>query len=114
MQQQIGELRKQLGTERDGRRTGEARIASTSVMFNYVGNGGLPGIGHDNPFSDAGEMLMRSGATALSVILVAGAAVLPWALLLTLLLLLWRTGPIAYVRRWFVGKTKRDAAPSAE
>lgn len=87
---QIGSLRGQLGTERENRRTGEARIATTSVVFNYVGTGGLPGIGHQNPFSDAWTALLGSGGTLLSVVLVAGAAVLPWALLIGLIVFLFR------------------------
>ncbi len=90
MLKQIGSLRGQLGTERENRRTGEARIATTRVVFNYVGTGGLPGIGHQNPFSDAWTALLGSGGTLLSVVLVAGAAVLPWALLIGLIVFLFR------------------------
>lgn len=90
---QIGNLRGQLGSERESRRTGEGRIATTTVVFNYVGTGGLPGIGHQNPFSDAWTVLLGSGGTLLSVVLVAGAAILPWALLIALIFFLWRRRP---------------------
>ena len=90
LQKQIGELGKQLGTERGERRAGEARIASTSVVFNYTGTGGLPGIGHQNPFSNAWNTLLGSGGTLLSILLVAAAAILPWALLIGLVVFLWR------------------------
>lgn len=99
---QIAGLRGQIGDERASRRAGEAKIAMTSVVFNYVGNGGLPGIGHQNPFSNAWTTLLGSGGTLLSIILVAGAAILPWALLAALTIFLWRkfrrgrpTGPSA-------------------
>lgn len=111
LRRQIAELRNQLGDERESRRAGEARIASTSVVFNYVGTGGLPGIGHKNPFSDAWGTLLGSGGTLLSVVLVAGAAALPWALLVALLMLLWRTTPMAGVRRWFAGKSRPEVTP---
>lgn len=111
LRRQIAELRNQLGDERESRRAGETRIASTSVVFNYVGTGGLPGIGHENPFSDAWGTLLGSGGTLLSVVLVAGAAALPWALLVALLMLLWRTTPMAGVRRWFAGKSRPEVTP---
>jgi len=95
---QIAALKGQLGDERAARRQGEARIASTTVVFNYLGNGGLPGIGHKNPFADAGETLMLSGGTALSLVLTLGAAALPWVLLLVLILLLWRSPVMAGFR----------------
>ena len=79
-------------------------------MFNYLGNGGLPGIGNENPFSNAGETFMRSGGTALTLILTVGAAALPWALVLALLIALWRSNAMQGVRRRFGS----SAAPKAE
>lgn len=96
---QIGQLRGELGTERQSRRSGEARIAWTSVAFNYVSDGGLPGIGHENPFANAGETLMRSGSTALSFILTLGAALLPWGILAALFVAFWRSRFMRAVRR---------------
>lgn len=112
LQQQIAELRAGLDDERDTRRVGEAQLATTPMVFDYVGTGGLPGIGYGNPFRDAANMLVRSGGTALSFILVVGAAVLPWAALFTLLLFLWRTPPMARVRGWFAGKRGAVPAPA--
>lgn len=96
---QISQLRGQIGDERQSRRSGEARIAWTSVAFNYVSDGGLPGIGHENPFASAGETLMRSGSTALTFVLTLGAAILPWGLLLALLLAFWRSRFVSAVRQ---------------
>lgn len=96
---QISQLRGQLGDERQSRRTGEARIAWTSVAFNYVSDGGLPGIGHENPFANAGETLMRSGSTALKFVLTLGAAVLPWGILLALLIAFWRSRFVGAIRQ---------------
>jgi len=96
---QISQLRGQLGDERQSRRTGEARIAWTSVAFNYVSDGGLPGIGHENPFANAGETLMRSGSTALIFVLTLGAALLPWGILLALLIAFWRSRFVGAVRQ---------------
>jgi hypothetical protein len=101
----IASLRGQLDTERDGRRTGEARIATTRVVFNYVGTGGLPGIGHQNPFGNAWTTLLGSGGTLLSVVLVAGAAILPWALLIALIVFL--------IRRFRGGRPTEPPAPAA-
>jgi len=110
LQQQIAGLRQQLDGERETRRGGEVQLATTPMVFDYQGTGGLPGIGYGNPFSDAANMLIRSGGTLLSFVLVVGAAILPWALFFAGLLLLWRTPPVVAVRRWLVGKR---AAPSA-
>lgn len=114
LQRQIGNLRGEQRGEETTRRQGEARIASTTVVFDYRGTGGLPGIGHDNPFSSAGETFMRSGGTALTFILTAGAAILPWALVLALLIALWRSNAMQAVRRSFGdGKgTKPDTPPA--
>lgn len=96
---QISQLRGQLGDERQSRRAGEARIAWTSVAFNYVSDGGLPGIGHENPFANAGETLMRSGSTALTFVLTLGAAILPWGILIALLMVFWRSRLVSAVRQ---------------
>lgn len=95
---QISQLRGQVGEERQSRRTGEARIAWTSVAFNYVSDGGLPGIGHENPFANASETLVRSGSTALTFVLTLGAAILPWGILLALLVTVWRSRFVSAVR----------------
>ncbi len=108
---QIGQLRGQLGDERQSRRTGEARIAWTSVAFNYVSDGGLPGIGHENPFANAGETLMRSGSTALTFVLTLGAAILPWAILLGLLAAFWRSRFVSAVRQQ-LRSTRQNADPA--
>lgn len=111
---QIANLRGELRDGETERRSGEARIASTSVVFNYLGNGGLPGIGNDNPFSSAGETFMRSGGTALTLILTVGAAILPWALVLALLIALWRSNAMLGVRRRFggSGQPKGEVPPA--
>jgi hypothetical protein len=96
---QIGQLRGQLGDERQSRRKGEARIAWTSVAFNYISDGGLSGIGHENPFANAAETLMRSGSTALTFVLTLAAAILPWAILLALLTAFWRSRFVRAVRQ---------------
>lgn len=115
LQQQISMMRRQLDGERDTRRAGEAMLATTPMQFDYVGTGGLPGIGYGNPFSDALNMLVRSGSVMLSFLLVVGAAVLPWALLFGLLLAVWRTRPLLGVRQWLRGTaTPPEAAPPPE
>lgn len=96
---QITQLRGEIGNERQTRRSGEARIAWTSVAFNYASDGGLPGIGHENPFASASETLMRSGSTALSFVLTLGAALLPWGILLALFVAFWRSRFMLAVRQ---------------
>ncbi len=112
---QIGQLRGEIDGERQTRRSGEARIAWTSIAFNYVSDGGLPGIGHENPFASAGETLMRSGSTALSFALTLSAALLPWGILLALAVAFWRSRFMVAVRRQMRAKpgTNDPAAPPA-
>ena len=112
---QISQLRGQVGDERQNRRNGEARIAWTSVAFNYASDGGLPGIGHENPFASASETLMRSGSTALSFVLTLGAALLPWGILLALIVAFWRSRFMVAVRQQMRAKPRADdpAAPPA-
>ncbi|MGH6634521.1 DUF4349 domain-containing protein [Sphingopyxis sp.] len=113
LQHQIAGMRQQLDGERDTRRTGEATLATTPMQFDYVGTEGLPGIGYGNPFSDALNMLVHSGSVMLSFILVVGAAVLPWAALFAILLVIWRTVPARRLRKWLRGSGRRatDALP---
>jgi hypothetical protein len=108
---QISQLRGEVGTEREARRNGEARIAWTSVAFNYASDGGLPGIGHENPFASASETLVRSGSTALSFVLTLGAALLPWAILLGLILVFWRSRFMVAVRQQMAKPTAHDPSP---
>src|SRR3546814_15154350 len=82
-------------------------LATKQMEFDYVGTGGLPGIGYGNPFSDALNMLIRSGSVMLSFILVVGAAIIPWAALFLLLLMLWRTAPMRAIRKWFRSEERR-------
>ncbi|SEH18558.1 protein of unknown function [Sphingopyxis sp. YR583] len=112
---QISQVRGEITGERQARRNGEARIAWTSVAFNYASDGGLPGIGHENPFASAGETLMRSGGTALGFVLTLSAALLPWALLLGLVVAFWRSRFILAVRQQMRAKPGADdpAAPPA-
>lgn len=98
LQEQLAGLRERLAGERTMRRDGEARLAMTPMVFDYVGTGGLPGIGYGNPFSDAANMLLRSGSLLLSFMLVVGAALLPWVAAGALLLLLWRSMPMRALR----------------
>ena len=109
---QISQLRGELNDERQSRRTGEARIAWTSVAFNYASDGGLPGIGHENPFANAGETLMRSGSTALTFVLTLGAAILPWGVLLALVLAFWRSRFVRAVRQQ-LRSTRQASDPAA-
>lgn len=110
LQQQLAALREQIAGERDERQAGEAMLATTPMTFTYVGTGGLPGIGYGNPFSDALNMLVRSAGTLLSVVLVAGAALLPWAALFALALLAWRSAPVRRARQWLNGGERPVAA----
>jgi hypothetical protein len=107
--QRVSNLNGQTDQEQAKRRDGEARIASTSVAFRYTGNGGLPGIGHDNPFKNAGSTFLQSGGAALSLLLTVIATLLPWALVLALLIFIWRSGPVRRLRA--SGKAKSPVKP---
>ncbi len=113
LQDRAEELRKELDSEQDGRRQGEAQIAMTPVVFTYTSDGGVPGFGNDNPFADAANVSATSFATMVSFVLLVIGAVAPWALLILGLMILWRSNLMRGARAWFSRNQKIAVATAA-
>jgi Domain of unknown function (DUF4349) len=92
------ELRDMLGGEKEQRRAGERRLATTPVAFNYSGNMGLGGSG---AFGDAWSASSNSMTTMLSVLLMLAGVILPWLLPIGLIVLLIKSPLGTGFRRWW-------------
>jgi hypothetical protein len=102
------ELRDMLGGEKESRRGGEARLATTPVVFDYSGDMGIGGAG---AFGDAWSASSSSMATMLAFVLMLAGVVLPWLLPIGLFLLLIKSPVGAGVRRWWRGSTPAVDTP---
>jgi Domain of unknown function (DUF4349) len=96
------ELRDMLGSEKAQRRTGEARLATTPVAFNYSGNMGLGGSG---AFGEAWSASSSSMTTMLSLMLMLLGVVLPWLLPIGAIILFVKSPLGAGLRRWWRGNS---------
>jgi hypothetical protein len=92
------ELREMMGGEKESRRAGEKRLATTPVVFNYSGN---MGIGAEGSFGDALTASTSSMTTMLSMLLLLLGVVLPWLLPIAAIVLLVRSPLGAGIRRWW-------------
>jgi hypothetical protein len=105
------ELRSMLGNERDTRRSGEARIATTPVAFNYSGNMGIGGSGS---FGEAWSASSNSMSTMLSVMLMFFGVILPWLLPVAAIILIVKSPLGAGLRRWWRGNSPLIDEPVKE
>ncbi len=96
------ELRSMLGGEKEQRRAGERRLATTPVAFSYSGNMGIGGSG---AFGEAWSASSNSMTTMLSLLLMLFGVILPW-LLPVLAVVLFVKSPLgAGLRRWWRGNS---------
>ena len=114
LQDRAEDLRKELDNEGDGRRQGEVKLAMTPVIFTYTSDGGIPGFGKENPLANAGTVAANSFAAMVSFVLLALGAVGPWALLIGVLVLLWRSPMLRGVRGWWQRGGRAAATTPAE
>jgi Domain of unknown function (DUF4349) len=98
LRQRAEDLRDMLGSEKETRRGGEKRLATTPVVFDYSGNMGLGGAG---AFGDAWSASSSSMATMLALLMMLAGVVLPWLLPVGLLVLLVKSPIGAGLRRWW-------------
>lgn len=92
------ELRDIMGSEKESRRTGEKRIATTPVAFNYSGNMGIGGSG---AFGDAWSASTNSMTSMLGLLLMLAGVVLPWLLPIGAVVLFVKSPLGAGLRRWW-------------
>jgi Domain of unknown function (DUF4349) len=102
------ELREMMGGEKEQRRSGEKRLATTPVVFNYSGN---MGIGADGSFGEAVAASTSSLMTMLSMLLLFAGVVLPWLLPIGAIVLLVRSPLGAGLRRWWSKSSPLVDAP---
>lgn len=105
------ELREMLGGEKEQRRAGERRLATTPVVFNYSGN---MGIGGSDAFADAWSASSSSMTTMLSVMLMFFGVVLPWLLPIAAIILLVKSPLGAGLRHWWRGNSPLVDEPVKE
>ncbi len=91
LRSQVQQLRDQLDAAVATVASQQQLLASTPMTFNYYGAGGIPGFGHENPFVESFKLFVQSAVTMISAVLRFIAFVLPWAALLTLCLLFFRS-----------------------
>jgi hypothetical protein len=82
----------------------QAKVKRTPMSFAYYGDAGGRGFAGRNPLRDAWYMLIDSGAAMVSFVLQAVAVALPWALLLLLGFLLYRSRAGQALKRWLKPK----------
>ena len=92
------ELRDMLGGEKEARRGGEKRLATTPVVFDYSGNMGIGGAG---AFGDAWSASSSSMATMFAFLLMFAGVILPWLLPVGVFVLLVKSPIGAGLRRWW-------------
>jgi hypothetical protein len=99
---QIQSLQGQASEQSQAIAASQAALASTPMAFHYYGRGGIPGF-RGNPFREGWHTLVATVVLAVGFLLQALAVVLPLAVLLALLIAIWRTRPVRVVRRWVKG-----------
>lgn len=112
LQQQLEDLRSQLAASRQQISASEERLANTPMTFNYYGKGGVPGFGGENPIAEAWRLTIASAVTLISVGLKVIGVALPWAALVILLVMLFRSRLGRAVRRWW-SNDHEEPAPEA-
>lgn len=114
LQDRVEEIRRELDNEGEGRRQGEIKLAMTPVQFTYTSDGGVPGFGKDNPFANAFDVSATSFATMVSFVLMVAGALAPWALLLFLIILAFRSNAAAGLRKWWNRNTPLADQPAQD
>ena len=97
LQSQLAELRGQLVETRNDIKEGQLQLASTPMTFNYYGEGGIAGF-DENPFKASWRLMAESAVTMINIVLKVVGAALPWALLLLLLIAIFRSRPARAAR----------------
>ncbi|MBK8373413.1 DUF4349 domain-containing protein [Sphingorhabdus sp.] len=103
------ELRDMMGGEKETRRNGEKRIATTPVQFNYSGNMGIGGSG---AFGDALSASTDSMTSMLGLLLMLAGVVLPWLLPIGAVVLFVKSPLGAGLRRWWGRNTPLADEPA--
>ena len=98
LRQRAEELRDMLGGEKEARRGGEKRLATTPIVFDYSGDMGIGGAG---AFGNAWSASSSSMATMFAFLLMFAGVILPWLLPVGLFILLVKSPIGDGFRRWW-------------
>lgn len=101
LQSQAQRLRQQLDGESNVQRANEESLASTPMSISYNGGKNIPGFENGNPFANAWDNAQGSFIFMTSLVMLAVGVFLPWALLIFILLLIWRSSPMHSLRKKF-------------
>lgn len=104
---QIQALQQQASENARTIQASQAVLASTPMQFHYYGRGGVPGF-RGNPIHEAWQTLVTTIVWLVDILLQVLAVLLPVAVLLAAIILLWRTRPIRAVRRWIAGTSEAE------
>ena len=104
------QLRDLIATAKNSKAGAEAKLASTPMSFDYTGDIGFTLGG--NPVAEAVHSAWSSFSSMIWFVLMAIGVVLPWALLLTLIMIAWRSRVGFAVRSSLRGQAKIDAKDS--
>lgn len=96
---QIEGLKEEIGGQQRAIESGQEQLANTPMTFEYYGSGGVPGF-RGNPVREAWHTLVGTVVVMIRFLLQALAVVLPLALLVGLLILIWRSAPLRWLRGW--------------
>jgi Domain of unknown function (DUF4349) len=102
------ELREMMGREKQTRREGEAKLATTPMVFNYSGNMGL---GAKGEFGNAVAASSSSLMTMLSMLTLLIGVILPWLIPIVVIILLIKSPLGAGIRRWWRGNSPLNDVP---
>ena len=106
---QLEELRNRAAAARGTIAEAQEKLASTPMTFNYYGRGGIAGF-EGNPVREAGRSFVSSLVTMVTVVLQALALLLPWAILLGLLVAIFRSRFGRAVRRFLTPRASDDTS----
>ena len=104
---QIEVLRQQLSEQQQVIQSGQDLLASTPMTFEYYGRGAVPGF-HGDPLREAWHTLISTVVTLVRVLLQLLAVLIPLGLMLALVILLWRSRPMRWVRGWARPKSTQE------
>lgn len=104
---QIEELQGQASQQAHAIETSQAALATTPMAFHYYGRGGVPGF-RGNPVREAWITFATTVEWLVGMLLQALAVLIPVALLVALIIALWRTRPMRAVRAWIKGPVESE------
>jgi len=100
---QIQSLQQQSSEQSRTIASSQAALASTPMAIHYYGRGGIPGF-RGNPLREAWQTLVTTVVVLIGVLLQALAVLAPFAVLIALAIVIWRSRAGRVVRRWVKGR----------